>query len=909
MILLAAPLRAATIETIASLTEPLPAFPQVRLANGVFYGVTYGAFNGGSNHGTIFRLGPNGTLTVAYEFQAATQEEANPTLLINGADGNLYGATAPRAVGDLNGMIFRFTLSGSFTPIFRFQDAKGTHATSLVQAADGNFYGTAAGDSSGGFFNHPPELHNAGIFFKLTPAGEFTTLYTFTGGADGSLPNALRQGADGNFYGSTLNGPESPPNVFSGFGTVFKFTPSGGLTTLYQFMGGLDGGNPGKVVQGNDSNLYGIASYGMFPTVFKVTPGGTRSTVYHFEGDNGSESAGLIASTDGNIYGTTKDGGILHAGSIFSINPASPPGQFTTYLFDGTATGGQPGPLFEGEQHNLYGASSLGGAFNKGTIFRLDIAPVITSPLTATATVDQPFVYQFQTNGATSHAVTGLPPGLTFNTSLRAIIGTPTGAGVSSVGLSASNSSGTVNATLTLTIQPAPSSGPVIRSSTSATGRVGQPFTFHVITTGGGPASRLSATGLPVGLSANAVTGVISGTVTAEGSSAVSLTVTDGNLTATGMLELTFSADPGLPVIVSPDRASLTVDQFFSYTIRAPSNADPSSDPTIFTEIGALPQGLTFDPVTGIISGTYTGLPRNGGAGPDAKDLSGGALLGSIQLFGTNSHGTSTLQLLFLEAPSGAVNIATRLLVGTGENVPIGGFIIQGNAPKVVIIRALGPSTGIPGALQDPTLELHDGAHPDIVVFNDNWKDSQEQIIRDTGIPPTDDREPAIIVALDPGNYSAIVSGKNGATGIGVVEAYDLGTASLDTSSLAKLGNIATRGFVDTGDNVMIGGFIIRARATRVVVRAIGPSLSAFGVPNALQDTVLELRDGSGSLIASDDDWRSTQEQEIIATGLAPTNDRESAIVATLNPGAYTGIVRGTNGTTGVALVEVYGLQ
>ena len=267
-------------------------------------------------------------------------------------------------------MIFKLTPSGIFTPLYRFVDGKGTHATSLMQAADGNFYGTAAGDSSGGFFNHPPTMHNAGIFFKLTPAGVFTTLYSFTGGADGSLPNALVQGADGNFYGSTLCGPESPPNVFTGFGTVFKITPAGALTTLYAFTGGNDGGNPTKVIQGGDGNLYGIATYPNIGTAFKVTPAGVRNTLYRFEGNNGSGPSQLIASTDGNVYGTTQDGGIPQAGSIFGINPA---GQVTTYIFDGAATGGHPSQLFEGEEHNLYGATAMGGAFNMGTVFRLNM--------------------------------------------------------------------------------------------------------------------------------------------------------------------------------------------------------------------------------------------------------------------------------------------------------------------------------------------------------------------------------------------------------------------------------------------------------------------------------------------------------------------------------------------------------
>jgi uncharacterized repeat protein (TIGR03803 family) len=371
-ILLAAPVHGATLETIASLTQEIPAPPQVRLSNGVYFGVSYGGFNGASDHGSIFRLGPTGAYSEPFQFSAATQEEANPTLLIAGSDGNMYGATSPRAVGDLNGIIFRYTSTGTFTELHRFQDGKGTHATSLVLASDGNLYGTAAGDSSGGFFNHPPEMHNSGVFFKLTLQGVFTTLYTFTGSIDGSLPNSLIQGADGNFYGSTQYGPESPLNVYSGLGTVFKITPAGAITTLYRFAGGIDGGNPSKIIQGGDGNLYGITTYGVFKTVFKITPAGIRNTVYHFEGDNGSESAGLIASSDGNVYGTTKDAGIPQAGSIFCINPA---GEIKSYYFDGSGTGSQPGLLFEGLEHSLYGATTDGGQFGHGTVFRLNQAP------------------------------------------------------------------------------------------------------------------------------------------------------------------------------------------------------------------------------------------------------------------------------------------------------------------------------------------------------------------------------------------------------------------------------------------------------------------------------------------------------------------------------------------------------
>jgi hypothetical protein len=167
--------------------------------------------------------------------------------------------------------------------------------------------------------------------------------------------------------------------------------------------------------------------------------------------------------------------------------------------------------------------------------------------------------------------------------------------------------------------------------------------------------------------------------------------------------------------------------------------------------------------------------------------------------------------------------------------------------------------------------------------------------------------ESAILISLAPGAYTAIVSGVNGGTGIGLVEVFDL-----DSTAASKLINISTRGLVETGDSVMIGGFIIKGPdSDKVVVRAIGPSLASppFSLTNVLQNPTLSLFDVNGMVFASNDNWRSTQEGDIIATGLQPTNDAESAIVTTLVPGNYTAIVRGVGGTTGVALVEVYGLN
>lgn len=255
------------------------------------------------------------------------------------------------------------------------------------------------------------------------------------------------------------------------------------------------------------------------------------------------------------------------------------------------------------------------------------------------------------------------------------------------------------------------------------------------------------------------------------------------------------------------------------------------------------------------------------------------------------------------------LNISTRMEVLTGDQVAIGGFIINGTGAKRVIIRGIGPSLtnfGVAGALPDPMLELHDSGGATIMT-NDNWRDTQEAEIEATGLAPANDLESAIVLDLDPGAYTAILSGTNSTTGIGLVEIYDL-----DLTAGSHMANISTRGFVDTGDGVMIGGFIVGptdAGETEVLLRAIGPSLGNFGVQDPLEDPVLELHDPQGTTIATNDDWQDTQKDEIEATGLAPTDDRESAILQSFAPGPYTAIVMGTNDTTGVALVEAYHLD
>ena len=243
----------------------------------------------------------------------------------------------------------------------------------------------------------------------------------------------------------------------------------------------------------------------------------------------------------------------------------------------------------------------------------------------------------------------------------------------------------------------------------------------------------------------------------------------------------------------------------------------------------------------------------------------------------------------------------------------IGGFIITGTTSKTVLIRGLGSSLshfGLTGLLDDPVLELR-SANGALLFQNDNWKDAQQTQIEGTPYQPADDREAVIIAPLPPGAYTAVLTGKNQMTGIGLLEVYDLDQA-LDS----QLANISTRGFVGGQNNVMIGGFILagnspQAGNTRVAIRGLGPSLSQFGLGNLLSDPTLELHDANGATLITNDNWTDdpTSAALLTASGLAPANPNESAIFATLAPGQFTAILVGKNGGTGLGIIEIYNLR
>ena len=354
--------------------------------------------------------------------------------------------------------------------------------------------------------------------------------------------------------------------------------------------------------------------------------------------------------------------------------------------------------------------------------------------------------------------------------------------------------------------------------------------------------------------------------------------------------EARFSFDPanppGTPVITSPLTLQIIKGVPVNYKVTA------SNTPTLF-KVHRLPGGLSFDEA----SSTISGIPATTG-------------VFDIVLTAENSIGIGTGRLKLVVSapppPHTLQNIATRLFVGTDAEVAIAGFILRGNAPKRMVARAVGPSltaAGVNGVLLDPQLELRNSSG-EPAGSSDSWLNEWEAI-QQTGLPPSDRNEAALVRTISAGAWTAIMKGGGvNRTGVGLIEIYDL-----DATSGSSFANISTRGRVKSGENVMIGGFIIGGdSATRIVVRGIGPSLAAMGVAGTLADPALALHSSNGTLIQVNDSWRSN-EQAILATGLPPADDREAAILQTLPPGNYTVILSGNNDLTGVGLIEIYNLD
>jgi hypothetical protein len=540
-------------------------------------------------------------------------------------------------------------------------------------------------------------------------------------------------------------------------------------------------------------------------------------------------------------------------------------------------------------------------------------APTITSAANTTFTVGTEGIFTIHTTGTptSSIALIGtLPDWLTFvdNTDGTATLdGIPDPGGPPSYSLTVTATNGVAPdamQTFTLFVNNPP---PTITSADNTAFVVGTFTSFTVRTNPPVPSATVNFTGtLPSGINFTPNgdgTATIDGTASAgsQGSYPLNITASNGTLpNAMQTFTITVQDAPPLleaPAITSAASTSFTVGAAGTFTITTTGSPTPT-----ITLDGAQPAWLSFvDNTDG--TATLSGTPDAG------SDLSYSFTITARNGVSPVATQDFTLGIPRTPASTQLVNISTRLAIQTGNNVCIGGFIITGTDPKKVLIRGIGPSLakfGIPNALQDPMLVLHDSTG--VLISNDDWKDPQQTAIEATGVAPLDDRESAILLSLQPGSYTVIQSGKNGTSGVGLIEVYDL-----DVLSASQLVNISTRGRVQAGNNVMIGGFIVSGASgsANLLVRGLGPSLGQppFNVPGALADPVLDLRDKNGNVIWNNNNWKDSQQAAIQSIGLAPTNDLESAMVVTVAPGEYTAILSGRNGGTGIGLVEVYRLS
>jgi hypothetical protein len=402
---------------------------------------------------------------------------------------------------------------------------------------------------------------------------------------------------------------------------------------------------------------------------------------------------------------------------------------------------------------------------------------------------------------------------------------------------------------------------------------------------------------------------MVGGLIHLEGS----VTITPVEST-TAMVEVTgtYSAEAGeIFSVAYKFAADLNASVAVTYTLAGTVSGVPipsidgTIEPGLHVYEGTAAMPFPFPaPVAGDFSGTLTLTfpPTGQPAGP---------ALGSLALTVQQIDFQLDPLPAAVTPPSQPQNISTRANVGTGDNVLIGGIIITGNDTKQVVLRAIGPSlsgAGVTDPLADPTLNLFDSAGT-LLASNDNWMDNSaedQMILIDNGLAPSADLESALVANLDPGAYTAIVQGVGDTTGVALVEAYDLDNGTTDS----LLGNISTRGFVGTGEDVMIGGFILGGGGgafAQIIVRGIGPSLADFGVADPLADPFLELHNADGDVVASNDNWMDDPNMQTVADrGLAPSEPNESAIYEVLPSGAYTAILSGVGDTTGIGLVETY---
>ena len=563
------------------------------------------------------------------------------------------------------------------------------------------------------------------------------------------------------------------------------------------------------------------------------------------------------------------------------------------------ATGGITGtPTTVGVTSVLLGATNTTGTGNATltiTVVAAGVAPIITnSPLTSAGTVGTPFGFSITASDLpTSYTATPLPAGLSIVGATGVITGTPTIVGTTVVQLGATNTTGTGSATLTINIATSGVAPIILNNPLTAAGTVGTPFGFTVVATGSPTA--YSASPLPAGLSIGALTGAITGIPAAAGATTVVLGATNASGTRNATLTITVGEAAAAPVITSPTTATGTAGAPFETYMIAGTGL-----PIRYTATG-LPPGLTLNPLTGAITGTPT---------------TAGTYV--VAITAANATGASTATLTITVAGSRIVAFSARSQAGTGDQTLIMGFVVSGNN-KTVLVRGLGAtlaSQGVVNPLADPQIGLYSGAT--LFSFNDDWGTGPNAgqipaVSARVGLaaPATTSKESALIEVLNHGVYTARVSGANNTTGTALSEVYDV-----DSNANTRLIAVSARIQVNTGEGVLIGGLIISGASPKtILIRGIGPTLSAFGVTGVLADPQLTVFSGR-TVIGTNDDWGTGNNPATMTAAFAQVGEfalasgsKDAAMLLTLNPGAYTVHLSGVAGATGIGLIEIYDTQ
>ncbi|MEY2563064.1 MAG: hypothetical protein QOH88_1257 [Verrucomicrobiota bacterium] len=858
----------------------------VPAGDGNFYGVVWVNPSSASRTDYVFRLSPGGAFTIIHNFDSVSEGHALDNSLAVGPDGALYGLSSH---GSVQIGLFRVTLTGDMAA---FSNDIGLNGLGdFVLAPDGNFYAARRSvyDGNGTF--------SPGSILRISTNGTFAVVHQFQSGEpSGRHPSDLVLAPEGNIYGDSYDGGGG------GGGTIFRLsTATGEVAPLHSFS--LQIGEPSALTEGPDGNLYGSVKYGGLHVagyIFRVKPAGVVEKVVDFAGSNGANPVGkLLLASDGNLYGTTESGGTGAKGTVFRLTAAG----VLSPLFSFDSSGAQGRlprtRLTEGTDGKLYGIAQFGGTSDVGTVFRISKSGAFellnSFPSNHHNTVTPLTLAQ----DGNFYCVTtaNLLPAAILRVSPEGIITEVT---------KIKDGSPSVNFDTTLVAAPDGSlycvltsyqkDDSVLRCTLDGKLTVVAKFPYFSlrtdITLGTDGNLYLGRYSAPAGnlarLTSDGISTAIATFPFQPGPSRGLTQSSDGRFYGVGATDLfhgsVFRAELLAPTITSVGK------------IAGSSAADYDVIGTSFSNVSRVTFGGV--PATNFTVVSRTEITATAPAGADTSAISV-----------TTPAGVATFPAGAVP-PAAILNLSTRCRVDPGEDAMIGGFILQGPGSKKLLIRGLGPSlaaAGIKDSLANPTLELHDAAGK-VIAANDDWTASaDQQDIAATGIPPTQSRESAILQTLPPGTYTAVLQGVSQSSGVALVEIYDLSPAS------GRIANISTRSHVHSGDDVMIGGFILVGDAPgSVLLRAIGPSLAQTNPPivNALANPQIEVRDNDGNIVGTNDDWQdSPQAADTQNSGLAPRDPAEATLKATLVPGNYTAIVRGVSDTEGIGLVEIYKLD